>query len=60
MEIKIKTIKISCKEGRQELVKFLSSTNDSELHWSYAQVIFQAGFADQGNLNKDATMARWS
>ncbi len=26
-----------------------------QIHWSYAQIIFPAGFADQGVLNKDPT-----
>jgi hypothetical protein len=43
-----------------ELVKFLSSSNDSELNWSYAQIIFPASFASRVGLSKDATMARWS
>ncbi len=40
-----------------EKAKFLSLSNDSELYWSYAQIIFPAGLADQGGHNKDATMA---
>jgi hypothetical protein len=28
----------------------------SQTHWSYAQIIFLAGFASQGGLNRDATM----
>jgi hypothetical protein len=43
-----------------KLVKFLSLLNDSELNWSYAQIIFKIGEAVQGGLSKDATMARWS
>ncbi len=30
------------------------------MHWSYAQIIFSAGFAGHGGLDKDAAMARWS
>jgi hypothetical protein len=43
-----------------KLVKSFSLLNDSELYWSYAQIIFLTGEAGQGGLNKDATMARWS
>jgi hypothetical protein len=32
------------------LVNFL----DGQIHWSFAQIIFQAGFATQGDVNKDA------
>jgi hypothetical protein len=32
----------------QELVKFLSSSYDSEPTWSYAQIIFSGGFVGQG------------
>jgi hypothetical protein len=28
-----------------ELVKYLSSSNDLELYWSYAEIIFSFGFA---------------
>jgi hypothetical protein len=38
------------------LVKFLSLSIDSELDWSHAGIIFPAGFASEGSLNKDATM----
>jgi hypothetical protein len=40
--------------------KFLSLLNDSEPYFSYAQIIYPVGLADQGGPNKDATMARWS
>jgi hypothetical protein len=40
-----------------ELVKHLSSLNDSELYWIFAQIIFSGGFAGKGGLSKDATMA---
>ncbi len=43
-----------------KLVKFLSLLNDSELYWSYGQIIFLTGEAGQGGLSKDATMARRS
>ncbi len=43
-----------------KLVKFLSSSNDLELYWSYAQIIFLAGFPSQKESKQDATMARWS
>ncbi len=42
------------------MVKFLSSLNDSELFWSYAQIIFPACFAGQGVLRQDGTMAGWN
>ncbi len=51
---------VSTKLGRTELVKFLTLSNDLELCWSYAQVLFPTGFLGQGGPNKDATMARWS
>jgi hypothetical protein len=43
-----------------ELVKFFISSNDWELYWSYALIIYPAGFVGHGGLNKNATMARWS
>ncbi len=43
-----------------KLVKFLSSSNNLGLYWSYDQIIFPASFAVQGGLNKYATVARWS
>ncbi len=42
---------------RPEKAKFLSLSNDSELYWSYAQIIYLTGFASHTGLNKDATMA---
>jgi hypothetical protein len=45
---------------RAELVKFLSLSNDSELHWSYAQIIFPSWIHRPGCLNEGATIARWS
>jgi hypothetical protein len=41
-----------------QFVKFLSLSNDSELYWTNAQIIFLAGFAGQWGFNKDATMTR--
>ncbi len=35
------------KEG-SKLVKFFSLSNDSELHWSYAKIIFPASFVSKG------------
>jgi hypothetical protein len=51
---------VSTELGRTELVKFLTLSNDLELCWSYAQVLFPNGFLGQGGPDKDATMARWS
>ncbi len=41
-------------------VKNLTSLNDSELYYSYAQIIFLADKVGQGVINKDATIATWS
>jgi len=34
-----------------ELVKYLSSLNDSKLYWIFDQIIFSAGFAGKGGLS---------
>ncbi len=44
------------KKVEPELVEFWVSW----ANWSYAQIIFPAGFTSQGGFNKDATMAEWS
>jgi hypothetical protein len=43
-----------------KLAKSFSLLNDSELYWSYGQIIFLTGEAVQGGLSKDTSMARWS
>ncbi len=50
---------ITAKNVSPELVKFLISTNDSELYWGQAQIIIPAGKPGKESLNKYATMARW-
>jgi hypothetical protein len=41
--------------GNVPVVRILKVCQIHCSHWSYAQIIFPAGFACQGGLNKDAT-----
>ena len=55
-QVNNKVWKISKKRLDQSLLNFLSVSNDSELYWSYIQIIFLIGTASQGGLKKDAAM----